>query len=139
MFVHRAINIKKNGNYSVTTLKNGSRRFPLHTFKFQPFAGTIFHSMYPYHTIHYTLYPHHTYLERHWPGKEPLDLKCKSRIKYFQRLIAELNKEQDAFIAGKTNEKGEAVAPWIGAPNEDALREECLALSTVSYISWLFS
>ncbi|XP_044576194.1 synapse-associated protein of 47 kDa isoform X6 [Cotesia glomerata] len=47
-----------------------------------------------------------------------------------QRLIAELNKEQDAFIAGKNNEKGEAVAPWIGAPNEDALREECLALST---------
>lgn len=50
----------------------------------------------------------------------------------FQRLIAELNKEQDAFIAGKPGEKGEAVAPWVGAPNEDALREECLALSTVS-------
>ncbi|KAK0098449.1 hypothetical protein PV326_008212 [Microctonus aethiopoides] len=46
------------------------------------------------------------------------------------RLIAELNKEQEAFIAGKPTEKGEAVAPWIGAPNEDALREECLALST---------
>ncbi|XP_034948684.1 synapse-associated protein of 47 kDa isoform X3 [Chelonus insularis] len=47
-----------------------------------------------------------------------------------QRLIAELNKEQDAFIASKNTEKGEAVAPWVGAPNEDALREECLALST---------
>ncbi|XP_043281514.1 synapse-associated protein of 47 kDa isoform X4 [Venturia canescens] len=47
-----------------------------------------------------------------------------------QRIIAELNKEQEAFIAGKQNEKGEAVAPWVGAPNEDALREECLALST---------
>ncbi|XP_014219535.1 synapse-associated protein of 47 kDa isoform X3 [Copidosoma floridanum] len=47
-----------------------------------------------------------------------------------ERLIAELNKEQEAFIAGKPGEKGEAVAPWIGAPNEDALREECLALST---------
>ncbi|XP_014296074.1 synapse-associated protein of 47 kDa isoform X3 [Microplitis demolitor] len=46
------------------------------------------------------------------------------------RMIAELNKEQDAFIAGKNNEKGEAVAPWVGAPNEDVLREECLALST---------
>ncbi|OXU28204.1 hypothetical protein TSAR_008337, partial [Trichomalopsis sarcophagae] len=46
------------------------------------------------------------------------------------RLIADLNKEQEAFIAGKPGEKGEAVAPWIGAPNEDALREECLALST---------
>ncbi|XP_025269587.1 synapse-associated protein of 47 kDa isoform X2 [Camponotus floridanus] len=47
------------------------------------------------------------------------------------RLIAELNKEQEAFIASKqTGEKGEAVAPWVGAPNEDALREECLSLST---------
>ncbi|XP_051163129.1 synapse-associated protein of 47 kDa isoform X2 [Leptopilina boulardi] len=46
------------------------------------------------------------------------------------RLIAELNKEQDAFIAAKPSEKGEAVAPWVGAPNEDALRDECLALST---------
>lgn len=49
-----------------------------------------------------------------------------------QKLIAELNKEQEAFIAGKPTEKGEAVAPWVGAPNEDALREECLSLSTVS-------
>ncbi|XP_011646328.1 synapse-associated protein of 47 kDa isoform X2 [Pogonomyrmex barbatus] len=47
------------------------------------------------------------------------------------RLIAELNKEQEAFIASKqTGEKVEAVAPWVGAPNEDALREECLSLST---------
>ncbi|XP_066585734.1 synapse-associated protein 1-like isoform X2 [Prorops nasuta] len=46
------------------------------------------------------------------------------------RLIAELNKEQEAFIASKQTEKGEAVAPWVGAPNEDALREECLSLST---------
>ncbi|XP_020280194.1 synapse-associated protein of 47 kDa isoform X2 [Pseudomyrmex gracilis] len=47
------------------------------------------------------------------------------------RLIAELNKEQEAFIASKqTGEKVEAVAPWVGAPNEDALREEVLSLST---------
>ncbi|XP_012221526.1 synapse-associated protein of 47 kDa isoform X2 [Linepithema humile] len=47
------------------------------------------------------------------------------------RLIAELNKEQEAFIASKqAGEKLEAVAPWVGAPNEDALREECLSLST---------
>lgn len=50
----------------------------------------------------------------------------------FQRLVAELNKEQEAFIANKHTEKGEAVAPWVGAPNEDILREECLSLSTVS-------
>ncbi|XP_029031977.2 synapse-associated protein 1 isoform X1 [Osmia bicornis bicornis] len=46
------------------------------------------------------------------------------------RLVAELNKEQEAFIANKHTEKGEAVAPWVGAPNEDVLREECLSLST---------
>ncbi|XP_043252791.1 synapse-associated protein of 47 kDa isoform X2 [Colletes gigas] len=46
------------------------------------------------------------------------------------RLVAELNKEQDNFIASKHTEKGEAVAPWVGAPNEDLLREECLSLST---------
>ncbi|XP_017884209.1 synapse-associated protein of 47 kDa isoform X2 [Ceratina calcarata] len=46
------------------------------------------------------------------------------------RLVAELNKEQQAFIASKHTEKGEAVAPWVGAPNEDVLREECLSLST---------
>ncbi|KAK9303561.1 hypothetical protein QLX08_004785 [Tetragonisca angustula] len=45
------------------------------------------------------------------------------------RLVAELNKEQEAFIASKSAEKGEAVAPWVGAPNEDVLREECLSLS----------
>ncbi|XP_012351075.1 synapse-associated protein of 47 kDa isoform X5 [Apis florea] len=45
------------------------------------------------------------------------------------RLVAELNREQEAFIANKHTEKGEAVAPWVGAPNEDILREECLSLS----------
>lgn len=46
------------------------------------------------------------------------------------RLVAELNKEQEALIASKHTEKGEAVAPWVGAPNEDVLREECLSLTT---------
>ncbi|KAG5341204.1 SAP47 protein, partial [Acromyrmex charruanus] len=55
----------------------------------------------------------------------------KSQGVIYARLIAELNKEQEAFIASKqAGEKGEAVAPWVGAPNEDALREECLSLST---------
>ena len=49
-----------------------------------------------------------------------------------QRLISDLNKEQEAFIAGNKTEKGEAVPPWVGSPNEEALKEECLALSTVS-------
>lgn len=55
-----------------------------------------------------------------------------------QRLVAELNREQEAFIANKHTEKGEAVAPWVGAPNEDILREECLSLSMVSNSSFLF-
>ncbi|XP_076303815.1 synapse-associated protein 47kD isoform X2 [Lasioglossum baleicum] len=46
------------------------------------------------------------------------------------RLVAELNKEQEAMLASKLSMKGEAVAPWVGAPNEDVLREECLSLST---------
>ncbi|XP_076375936.1 synapse-associated protein 47kD isoform X1 [Megalopta genalis] len=46
------------------------------------------------------------------------------------RLVAELNKEQEAMMANKLSMKGEAVAPWVGAPNEDVLREECLSLST---------
>ncbi|XP_014224102.1 synapse-associated protein of 47 kDa isoform X1 [Trichogramma pretiosum] len=46
------------------------------------------------------------------------------------RLIADLNKEQEAFIASKGGEKGEAQAPWVGSPNEEALKEEILALST---------
>ncbi|KAI5645895.1 BSD domain-containing protein [Phthorimaea operculella] len=49
----------------------------------------------------------------------------------FQSILGEFNREQDAFIKGQDKAGGAAaVAPWIGAPNEAALKEECLSLST---------
>ncbi|CAL4088698.1 unnamed protein product [Meganyctiphanes norvegica] len=45
-------------------------------------------------------------------------------------LLAEFNKEQEAFISAKGGKAGEAVAPWVGYPEEEALKEEILALST---------
>ncbi|KAL2742844.1 synapse-associated protein 1 isoform X1, partial [Vespula maculifrons] len=59
-----------------------------------------------------------------------IEVYCYMVLYRERRLIAELNKEQEAFIASKQDGKGEAVAPWVGAPNEDVLREECLSLST---------
>ena len=48
-----------------------------------------------------------------------------------QSLLTEFNKEQEAFIKSK-NKAGEALPPWVGYPEEDALKEEILSLSTVS-------
>ncbi|CAK1594201.1 unnamed protein product [Parnassius mnemosyne] len=46
-------------------------------------------------------------------------------------ILGEFNREQDAFIKGQDSRGGgAAVAPWVGAPNEAALKEECLSLST---------
>ncbi|KOB79145.1 Synapse-associated protein, partial [Operophtera brumata] len=45
-------------------------------------------------------------------------------------ILGEFNREQDAFIKGQAGGAGAAVAPWIGAPNEAGLKEECLSLST---------
>ncbi|XP_072933090.1 synapse-associated protein of 47 kDa isoform X6 [Epargyreus clarus] len=45
-------------------------------------------------------------------------------------LLGELNREQDAFIKGQGGPGAAAVPPWVGAPNEAALKEECLSLST---------
>ncbi|XP_034836082.1 synapse-associated protein of 47 kDa isoform X3 [Maniola hyperantus] len=45
-------------------------------------------------------------------------------------ILGEFNREQDAFIKGQAGGGGAAVAPWVGAPNEAALKEECLSLST---------
>lgn len=46
-------------------------------------------------------------------------------------LLGDFNKEQEAFIKEKSNKNGGApVPPWVGCPNQEALREECLALST---------
>lgn len=47
-------------------------------------------------------------------------------------LLGEFNKEQEAFIKDKQGKTGDnaAVPPWVGWPNEENLKEECLALST---------
>ncbi|XP_041982820.1 synapse-associated protein of 47 kDa isoform X2 [Aricia agestis] len=45
-------------------------------------------------------------------------------------ILGEFNKEQDAFIKGQDKGGAAAVAPWVGAPNEAGLKEECLSLST---------
>ncbi|XP_026474141.1 synapse-associated protein of 47 kDa isoform X2 [Ctenocephalides felis] len=45
-------------------------------------------------------------------------------------LLGEFNKEQEAFIKGQQSNTAAAVPPWAGHPNEEALKEECLGLST---------
>ncbi|XP_039759772.1 synapse-associated protein of 47 kDa isoform X2 [Pararge aegeria] len=45
-------------------------------------------------------------------------------------ILGEFNREQDAFIKGQGAGGASAVPPWVGAPNEAALKEECLSLST---------
>ncbi|CAG9568413.1 unnamed protein product [Danaus chrysippus] len=45
-------------------------------------------------------------------------------------ILGEFNREQDAFIKGQEKGGAAAVAPWVGAPNEAALKEECISLST---------
>ncbi|BES93360.1 synapse-associated protein [Nesidiocoris tenuis] len=46
-------------------------------------------------------------------------------------ILGEFNKEQEAFIKDNLAKGGgAAVAPWIGCPNQEALKEECLSLST---------
>ncbi|KAJ8883071.1 hypothetical protein PR048_014910 [Dryococelus australis] len=50
-----------------------------------------------------------------------------------QSLLGEFNKEQEAFIKEKQDKSSDAaVPPWVGCPNEESLKEECLTLSTVS-------
>ncbi|XP_022127635.1 synapse-associated protein of 47 kDa isoform X4 [Pieris rapae] len=45
-------------------------------------------------------------------------------------ILGEFNREQDAFIKGQEKGGGAATAPWVGAPNEASLKEECVSLST---------
>ncbi|KAL1139135.1 hypothetical protein AAG570_009195 [Ranatra chinensis] len=47
-------------------------------------------------------------------------------------LLGEFNKEHEAFLKEKQANKGDgaAVPPWVGHANEEALKEECLSLST---------
>lgn len=44
--------------------------------------------------------------------------------------MGEFNKEQEAFAKGQLNNAASALPPWTGCANEEALKEECLSLST---------
>lgn len=51
---------------------------------------------------------------------------------FFQDILGNFNKEGEG---GKDKAKpGEAVPPWVGHPNQESLKEECLALSKVSMV-----
>ncbi|KAL5242446.1 hypothetical protein ACI65C_009856 [Semiaphis heraclei] len=45
-------------------------------------------------------------------------------------ILGELNKEQESFLKDKKDSEVAAVPPWIGHSNEEAVKAECLALST---------
>lgn len=62
-------------------------------------------------------------------------LLTKILLLVLQTLLSEFNKEQEAFIKAKGGKGGEALPPWVGYPDEESLKEEILALSTVSTIS----
>jgi hypothetical protein len=48
-----------------------------------------------------------------------------------QNILSEFQKEHDSFLKSKGG-KNEAIAPWIGHPKEEALKEEIFSLSSVS-------
>ncbi|KAG5897404.1 hypothetical protein JTB14_013494 [Gonioctena quinquepunctata] len=45
-------------------------------------------------------------------------------------ILGEFNKEQDAFVKGQGGTPATALPPWVGCANEEALKDECLSLST---------
>ncbi|XP_050428012.1 synapse-associated protein of 47 kDa isoform X2 [Adelges cooleyi] len=45
-------------------------------------------------------------------------------------ILGELNKEQETFLKDKKGNGVAAVPPWVGLPNEEAVKAECLSLST---------
>ncbi|XP_050536257.1 synapse-associated protein of 47 kDa isoform X2 [Daktulosphaira vitifoliae] len=45
-------------------------------------------------------------------------------------ILGELNKEQESFLKDKKDCSIAAVPPWVGHPNEEAVKAECLSLST---------
>lgn len=53
-------------------------------------------------------------------------------VKYIQGILGELNKEQETFLKDKKGNGVAALPPWVGLPNEEAIKAECLSLSTVS-------
>ncbi|RZC40018.1 synapse-associated protein of 47 kDa [Asbolus verrucosus] len=45
-------------------------------------------------------------------------------------ILGEFNKEQEAFVKGQAGNTATSLPPWTGCSNEEALKEECLSLST---------
>lgn len=48
----------------------------------------------------------------------------------FQSILGEFNKEQEAFVKSQQSALSTTLPPWVGCANEEALKEECLSLST---------
>lgn len=54
-------------------------------------------------------------------------------LNFFQSILGDFNKEQESFIKEQQSKTTDAaVPPWVGVPNEESLKEECLSLSLVS-------
>lgn len=49
----------------------------------------------------------------------------------FQNILSEFQKEHDSFLRSRGSKSENAIAPWVGHPKEEALKEEILSLSTV--------
>lgn len=47
-----------------------------------------------------------------------------------QSILGEFNKEQESFLKSQAGNASTALPPWVGCPNEEALKEECLSMST---------
>lgn len=56
-----------------------------------------------------------------------------------QGILGELNKEHESFLKDKKDGEVAAVPPWIGHPNEEAVKAECLTLSTVSIVYYTYT
>jgi len=55
----------------------------------------------------------------------------------FQTMIGDFNKEQTKFVAENTEKKKKSeasVPPWVGYNEEEAMKTQILALSSVSVI-----
>lgn len=47
-----------------------------------------------------------------------------------QSILGEFNKEQDSFVKSQSGNTATALPPWAGCANEEALKDECLSMST---------
>lgn len=65
-------------------------------------------------------------------------IPSKFLITLFQTIIGDFSKEQEKFVTEKkeTGKRSEAaVAPWVGYNEEEAMKAQILALSTVCQLT----